>query len=149
MTSNILFYAFFFLLISPLFIHSSPIPDDSLSFDKRKVFVAFADFIGEVTGRVTLTDISGAVRVIGQCNTGFTDPNPKSYKIRIVYRPYCPSFVRRLDLLPPMKLFVNVDGSSAFQGDFKNFRVDEVIGMFVQVQLRNKIIGTAPIQAVQ
>ncbi|RHZ83421.1 hypothetical protein Glove_94g32 [Diversispora epigaea] len=149
MTSNIFIYTtLLFLLMAPLFINSSPV--SSSSFDKRETFVAFGDFKGVVTGRVTFTLLPNkCVRVTGQCNTGFTDPDPKNYKIRIVYRPVCPSYVKRLDLLPPMTMAVNVDGGSGFEGDFCNFTIDEILGMFVQVQLKKSIIGYAPIQAVQ
>ncbi|CAG8446822.1 11149_t:CDS:2 [Diversispora eburnea] len=157
MISNIFTYTtLLFLLMSPLFINSSPVPDNNLdsflsspsSIDKRETFVAFGDFKDQVTGRVTFTRLPNkCVRVTGQCNTGFTDPNPTNYKIRIVYRPLCPAYIRRLDLLPPMKMVVNVGGSSGFEGDFCNFSVDGILGMFVQVQLKNNIIGYAPIQA--
>ncbi len=120
--------------------------------------VAFADFDPElvstdveeaVTGKVTMTILNdGSIRVIGQCNTGFINPNPDFYSFRIVPRPFCPPYIRRLDLTPKLKYFINVPGTSAFQADFNTFTLDEIIGSFVIVKMGGTIIGAGEIKRV-
>lgn len=106
--------------------------DECMEYWKRQAgYVAYADFMN---GRTTFTQITPElVRVTGQVNTGMTDPDPKNYKIRIVYRPSCPAFIRHLDLTPKLTYSINVPGSSAYEADFDAFTVLEIIGMYIQV----------------
>nr|CAG8513653.1 1284_t:CDS:2 [Entrophospora candida] len=125
-----------FGIINKSFINSTPLPQNSNNDNNNKEviragYVAYADFMN---GRTTFTQITPElVRVTGQVNTGMTDPDPKNYKIRIVYRPSCPAFIRHLDLTPKLIYSINVPGSSAYEADFDAFTVLEIIGMYIQV----------------
>uniref|UniRef100_A0A1D1YZP7 Beta-(1-->2)glucan export ATP-binding/permease protein NdvA n=1 Tax=Anthurium amnicola TaxID=1678845 RepID=A0A1D1YZP7_9ARAE len=162
--------SFLIILFVITFTNSLPMEENSISIieekpiDKRQTtdtgpFVAFADFehydpydeIEEpVSGRITFTKISNnTIRLMGQCNTGFTDPDPNMYTIFIAERPMCSTYIKEFDLTPFLKYFINVPGTSAFQFDFVNkFTLPQIIGNFVIVKLGGTTIGVAPIYAV-
>ncbi|RIA91286.1 hypothetical protein C1645_737211 [Glomus cerebriforme] len=163
-----LFVVIFFIIT---FTNSLPLEENSISqkeensIDKRAAtppfFVLYADFIpgfdpyGEVdhyvTGRFTFTRLQDntTIRVIGQCNTGFTDPNPNLYTIIISPRPICPIYNKRLDLTPFLKYFINVPGTSGMQYDFPNmFTMEEIHHQFLIVLLGGTPIGSAYIQGI-
>jgi len=133
------------------------------SINKRQAappyYVLFADFIpdfdpyGEVdqyvTGRITFTRLpNNDIRVIGQCNTGFTNPDPSLYTILIVKKPICSSYIQRLDLTPNLKYSINPPGTSAFQFDFNTFTLEEIHHYFVLVKMGGTPIGAAYIQSI-
>ncbi|GBB93227.1 hypothetical protein RclHR1_21340001 [Rhizophagus clarus] len=116
----------------------------------EKDFDPFAEVGEYVSGTFTFTLMpDGGIRVIGQCNTGFTDPDPSVYTIMIVSRPVCPTYIADLDLTPFLKYTINVPGTSGFQHDFYNkFTLEEIHHMFVVVKLGGTPIGAAYIEAV-
>jgi hypothetical protein len=102
-----------------------------------------------VTGTVTFTKLNnGYIRVYGQCNTGFTDPDPSLYSIIIVPRPLCPMYIKRLDLTKYLEYYINTPGTSAFQYDFNTFTLEEIHNYYVVVKMGGTPIGAAPIKAV-
>jgi hypothetical protein len=165
----IISFLFIFFIIT--FTNSIPLEEKSISLKgetsivKRQaqqppytVLYAFFepefDPYGEVneyvTGTFTFTKMpDGGIRVIGQCNTGFTDPDPSIYSIIIVERPVCSTYIPELDLTPFLKYYINVPGTSGFQHDFYNaFTLEQIHHMFVVVKMGGTPIGAAYIQAV-
>ncbi|CAG8434578.1 11970_t:CDS:2, partial [Funneliformis mosseae] len=110
--------------------------------------VPYFDVLEPMTGRITFTILNdGAIRVIGQCNTGFTDPDPRLYTIKIVPRPLCPPYIL-VDLTKQLQYSINIPGTSAFQADFYNFNLDQIINFFVVVRMGGTLIGAAEIKRV-
>lgn len=162
--------SFLVLLFIITFTNSIPLDEKSISLKRESSIVkrqaqppyyvlhAFFepefDPFGEVdqyvTGTFTFTKMpDNGIRVIGQCNTGFTDPDPSLYSIIIVSRPVCPTYISHLDLTPFLKYYINVPGTSGFQHDFYDtFTLEEIHHMFVVIKMGATPIGAAYIQAV-
>ncbi|CAI2184358.1 1472_t:CDS:2 [Funneliformis geosporum] len=153
-----------FKMSQGLLTNSSPL-ELKTSIEKRQFpdpstqqgHVAYADFdplipyfdvVEPMTGRITFTIMNdGGIRVIGQCNTGFTEPDPRFYTVKIVPRPLCPPYVL-IDLTRPLQYSINVPGNSAFQADYYNFNLDQIINFYVVVKMGGTLIGAAEIKRV-
>ncbi|MFE2297100.1 hypothetical protein ACFXAW_02775 [Streptomyces sp. NPDC059445] len=94
--------------------------------------VSYTDFLG---GRVTFTQTeTSAVRMNGQFNDGFADPNAS-----------CALYIG--DLAPVdfsgIGATINPPGTSAFQHDFEDTTIDDFIGLRVRVICDNELIAVS------
>ncbi|CAG8435919.1 6894_t:CDS:1 [Diversispora eburnea] len=127
----------------------------SSSLDKHKPKVLHAKFNNAISGYLKFIYINDKkTLVIGQFCSGFEGssncskiiPSPNGYKIRIVRRPQCPSFIPRFDLSHRLRYKITPSGgTSEMKCDFK-FGLDDIKGLFAQVSQNRKVIDFAPIK---
>jgi hypothetical protein len=113
--------------------------------------LAVAEFVGlppsQVVGRVTFTDIGADMRVTGQWNQGFLDPNVAAYRFLIVntitgHTDY--------DLTNDIasQIHISVPGTSPFVLDLPNVQVLNVITKTFVITANGTRIGSAVIVGV-
>lgn len=99
--------------------------------------VVFCDFVGEVSGRVTFTELAGkVVRELGQLNTGFPD-RTSLYQFRIVSEPLV---TIDPDLISP-------PGVKPYQIDYTDTDVSAFIKK-AEILRNGKVVGTCDCKLV-
>ncbi|RHZ59348.1 hypothetical protein Glove_364g49 [Diversispora epigaea] len=149
-------FTFFNLLLLLIFlVNFSYAPEPLIARShKPKPKALRAEFNNAIKGYLKFIHIHDKkTLVIGQFCSGFEGsnctkivPSPNGYKIRVVRRPQCPSFIPKFDLSHRLRYKITPSGgTSEMKCDFW-FGLDDIKGLFAQVSQNRKVIDFAPIR---
>ncbi|RIB05207.1 hypothetical protein C2G38_2118945 [Gigaspora rosea] len=135
----------FILLLLTIFIKiiSSFEPNVPVKFARAKFGV-----LGLISGTMYFKYIDfSKTKVIAQFHKGFTiSSNASDYKIRLVNRPLCPSFIRQYDLTSGLnyKIFEPCGSTTKMVGVF-DFEINELEDLFAQISMNHQVLDYAEI----